>query len=414
MKTFKITKKTIIFSIVTWLMIFQSALQLKIDIMRYIDEVMAIVGLFCIFVYYGTTRRLIKKKNILIPVVALGGFIVTGLVGNAIFDYQPLGLVLTDLFTNIKFYLALVAGYYFVKKYGIRIAEKGMLFATEVSITIVFVVFMADRLLNIYGGEYRYGLRSAVLFFKHETYLAAAMVFAISVVLLFHRRHYKLFTSLGLIILFFTLRGKAIGATCTLIYLYAMHIQFNRKPKRWQIALVGIFAILLGWSQIKFYYIELAGASARSVLTLTSLKVAKDYFPIGTGFATFASDSAAKLYSPVYVKYGLHNFYELNPNNPGAFFNDTFWPIIIGQTGVIGTICYTFVVLKMFRHCVRKKEEDKFQYVVSMFIMIYLLISTTSEPAFNNSISVPLAFLLGAIFSMGRAEVDSHKEVKRI
>ena len=64
----------------------------------------------------------------------------------------------------------------------------------------------------------------------------------------------------------------------------------------------------------------------------------KDYFPLGTGFATYASDSAFKNYSPVYIKYGFLSESEVSPAS--YFMNDTFWSIIIAQTGFIGILLY--------------------------------------------------------------------------
>lgn len=76
------------------------------------------------------------------------------------------------------------------------------------------------------------------------------------------------------------------------------------------------------------------------MLTIKAFEIARDYFPIGVGFASYASHTAAIAYSPVYYLYGVNSIWELSPNNPHAFLDDTFWPIIVAQSGFIGTICY--------------------------------------------------------------------------
>ena len=128
---------------------------------------------------------------------------------------------------------------------------------------------------------------------------------------------------------------------------------------------------------------------------MTSLKIMKDYFPLGTGFATYASDSAFKNYSPVYIKYGFLSESEVSPAS--YFMNDTFWPIIIAQTGFIGILLYISVLLFLLKKCLEMESYSIKFYIGSLFIFCYLFISSTSEPAFNNSIAIPLAILFGVM-----------------
>lgn len=156
----------------------------------------------------------------------------------------------------------------------------------------------------------------------------------------------------------------------------------------------GHYWCFFAWSQIYFYFIELSGNSARSVMLLTSFVILKDYFPIGTGFGTFASHSAAVNYSPVYSKYGFEFIYELRNATEGTFFDDQFWPIILGQTGVIGTICYCYLLFHLFNIIQKLYRLDENSYIAALFCFIYLLVSSIAEPAFNNSVAIPLAFVI--------------------
>ena len=82
--------------------------------------------------------------------------------------------------------------------------------------------------------------------------------------------------------------------------------------------------------------------AARTYMYITSLKVFEDYFPLGPGFGTFGTDSAAKFYSPLNYHYGLNSIYGLNPDDDTAgttFYSDTFYPLL-AQFGVIGVVLF--------------------------------------------------------------------------
>ena len=129
-------------------------------------------------------------------------------------------------------------------------------------------------------------------------------------------------------------------------------------------------------------------------MLMTSLLIIKDYFPIGTGFGTFASHSAAVNYSPVYIKYGFELIYELRNSSKGTFFDDQFWPIIFGQTGLVGTVSYIYLLVQLFRRIQGMYRQNQNSYMAALFVFIYLMISSIAEPAFNNSVAIPLAMAL--------------------
>ena len=92
------------------------------------------------------------------------------------------------------------------------------------------------------------------------------------------------------------------------------------------------------------------------------------------------------------------------------FFNDTFWPIIIGQTGFIGTVAYLVLLFFVFSKVFQMKDINKNWYVAGLSLMVYCLVSSTSEPILNNSISVSFAILLGGMIRVleQRKKVDDY------
>ena len=392
---------------ILWLLLFsfQDLLSNIAPVFSYIDEAPLI--LFCVI----SISKIIKNKKLTIKkshrsyYLAIIIFVVSGLLGNIIYHYQRWNLVVIDLLTNLKFLGAIAFFSQWIKQDELE--TKHIVDTVKVVTIILGALFVIDRFANIFPAEYRYGIKSAVLFYNHPTYLAGICVFLIAIMTLYGANKYKLYIMFDILILIFTLRSKAIVCAIVYLILYTVIKKLNGKLKIWQIVAVGIIGIICAWSQIYFYFINLRGQSARSIMLATSLLILRDYFPIGTGFATFASHSAAVNYSPVYSKYGFELIYELRNSTEGTFFDDQFWPIIFGQTGIIGTICYLYILITIFKNIQNLYKANIDAYMSGLFVFIYLLISSVAEPAFNNSVAIPLAMVI--VMAMKKA-----KNAKRI
>ena len=251
-----------------------------------------------------------------------------------------------------------------------------------------------DSFVNVFPAEYGYGIKSTVLFYGHPTYFAGICAFLIAVMTIYHVNKYKVYILMDLMMMVFTLRSKAIVSAIVYILLYIIVKKMHGKLKIWQIVIAAIIGVACAWSQIYFYFINLRGQSAQSVMLLTSFLIMRDYFPIGAGFAAYASHGAAVNYSPVYSQYGFELIYELRNSTEGTFFDDQFWPIIFGQTGVVGTICYIYMLVFLFKKIQKLYKINVDAYISGLFAFMYLLISSIAEPAFNNSVAIPLAMAI--------------------
>ena len=93
--------------------------------------------------------------------------------------------------------------------------------------------------------------------------------------------------------------------------------------------------------------------------------------------------------------------YQKNPdfiNNP-PFMSDHFWPIIFGQAGVLGTIIFLVILGLLMKRCMDVRKHDLHGFVGVLYVMAYLMISSVAEPAFHNAVAIPLALVLGMVFS---------------
>lgn len=73
----------------------------------------------------------------------------------------------------------------------------------------------------------------------------------------------------------------------------------------------------------------------RVALYAGSVAIARDRLPFGAGVGRFGSHLSRDQYSPVYAEYGLDAVRLLGPEDPQAA-TDAYWPMILGETGVIG------------------------------------------------------------------------------
>jgi len=165
-----------------------------------------------------------------------------------------------------------------------------------------------------------------------------------------------------------------------------------------------VVGFLLSYQQIKYYYVS-NSSFARSVLTLTSIKIANEFFPVGTGFATFGSYQSGVYYSPVYHKYGIDRVWGISKSFP-MYISDTFWPMLIGQFGYLGLLFF-IIYVALFFSLISKLRQLNFDYYYSaLAFLIYLLISSTAESSFVQPYAVLFFFIIGAYIS----QLEYHSE----
>lgn len=387
-----------------YLLVFQSPLSEVHSLFGYIDELFALLGIGVVASRILTTGKLRIKKIDLAMTAMLVVFLTVGLLGNAIYQYQPLGAVLTDTFTNVKFFMSLVSGYVLFS-YCEPDQEKSVIIGHARLITLVlFACLCLDLVFQVFPSEgTRYGLREVRLFYFHETYLAGAIVFLLAVFLTFYEKKSLPYIALALLVLISTLKGKAFAGAIAFVFLFYVLVYRRKKIKIWHIIVMAVGGLVVAGDKLAYYFVEKAGESARMALTATSFEIMGDYFPIGTGFGTYGSATAINPYSPVYYKYGLNLVWGLSEDY-NLFASDTFWPIIIGQTGALGLICFVGILVLLFVRVKRVRPHDIRAYAAAIFCFVYILICSTAEPAFHNSVSVPLAMMIGYAFTLEKKE----------
>lgn len=403
-------KKTnyVFFIIAFYLIIFRDFFVDYISILEYLDELFAALAIpvaFCELQkkQYKVTisKRKIESKIVLLIL----SFLLLGLIGNLYYHYQPFfAAVLPDLFLNLKFWLSIFVAYNLFKNINLQLHGKKISQHIKFVIITYLILILLDSAFNIFPENYRYGIKSIQLFYGVHTVFAATCAFllALLTVVKEHTRGYRIYATILIVLLISTLRTKAIGAACLFILLYYIIYKFNKRMKFSHVIMLLLVGLLIGWSQIQYYFFSSISVNgARKVLLRTCIQVANDHFPFGAGFATYASHYSSVVYSPLYEKYNIMNIYGLTRNNP-VYVSDCFWPMIIAQTGYIGTLFYILALIMLFVLIQRTTNRYKNLYLASIFSLAYLAISSLAEAAFVNSIAIPLAIIIGISLSLAK------------
>ena len=389
-------KDKIILISLFYFMIFQNVLENYFNIFGILDEAMsaAIVIIAIINILSSRRKYVICKNNkkILVSVLAL---IIIGIIGNLKTDYQTMIPALKDAVCVLKgiityVFIPLCLSNLNLDEY-LTTMNNHLKFITG----LVFLTVIANLLFDIFPYyEIRFGIKSQQIFFTHPTYLASFSVIIIILLSVNLREHEenKKYIILMLLVLASTLRFKSIAFIP--IYMYLYYIVF-KKQRKLQLLDVGILCVLGGVfaiSQVMEYFNN--PDWARNVLTMNSLNIAKDNFPIGTGFGTYASWASGESYSNIYYDYNISTTWGISPDFY-EFIADTFWPMIIGQFGVLGLGIYIYILLRIYKNILNNDNLD--YYFGQILALLYLIILSIAEASFSGPIVVVYMALIAVL-----------------
>lgn len=392
------TKQWIWFIALFYFFLFKDVTEVYIGVFRYADEIVALCAI-PVFLYRLARHDFQLKTKWADLYCWLFLFSVVGLLGNLLYQYQPFwSSAIPDLILNLKFWLAIYVGQNIFGKFDVQKHAQRLFLHIKILAWIFTALVIADYLFAIFPMQMRYGLRAQKLFFSEHTAFAANAVFVISILLSIRDTIGKRCTPYfiwWMALMCTTLRSKAFGAALifSLIY-YLTYVSKKKISLRWLLLLLPVL-ILLGWNMIWFYFFsDIRGDSARYQLMMKSFVIAKDHFPLGSGFGTFASYHSTVNYSPLYYFYQLSGVNGLE-EGMAYFAFDSFWPMVLGQTGYIGVGAFCGVLWCLYKKIQGLWNESKGYYVSAFCILTYLLISSTAETAFVHPLMIPMGLWLG-------------------
>lgn len=141
----------------------------------------------------------------------------------------------------------------------------------------------------------------------------------------------------------------------------------------------------------------IASAHPRVALYVGSVAIGRDHFPLGAGLGRFGSHMSRDEYSPIYREYGLERVPGLQPTDSSAV-TDTFWPMLLGETGVIGMIAFgAFIGVLLVELWQATGRADSLRYrafaLGALMLFVESLIGSSSSATY---VAPPIAYFVFA------------------
>lgn len=337
-----------------------------------------------------------------IKILALSGlFLILGIISNIGNEFQTIGYALSDAYICIKFLLIYlgIKQYVRTKQDNERIVLHIYQFC-KAFISICFILGIINCFFPIFPTvQSQYFINTISLFFPQPTYLAIASITAVCVIItkqaVLKENKDMVFIIQGLLLTCLTFRSKAIAGALCILLIYLYFVKFRMKNKLIAGAGVLILSFMIGFDKLVFYF---GGNSrfdsnfVRERLLIDSVNIANRFFPLGSGFGTFASNIAATHWSTLYNEYNYVY---------GPFLSDSFWPIVIAQTGWIGLGIFVLIIGKLILRIVNLQKVNIYLFWAGLSIMCYELICSVAESAFFNPAVCPLFIVFGLIIKQG-------------
>ena len=169
------------------------------------------------------------------------------------------------------------------------------------------------------------------------------------------------------------------------IFFLKKKLELNSLRTNAILVLLVTFSIIVSWEKFEAYYISgfeeeyMSEMEARPAYYKTAVSIIfKDYFPLGSGLASFATATCAKFYSPLYYKYGLNEIWGLQPTQPW-FIADAFYPTL-AQFGFVGVCLFLTFWYRRYKEIYRISELK--YYKIALLCMFAIFVEATADTSY--------------------------------
>ena len=377
-----------------------------------LDEL--IVMIFIILAIYRIIicKRILKLYKIeKIMIFSLFLYIVIGLISNFKSEVLINNVdILKSLFLSLKAFIV----YFFCRAYFQSInynksyLEKIYYFLIKIIYLYVGVIIINYFINFLKPWDSRFGvIKTVSVGFSHPAEFDFFIISISSLILFLScilEKNINCFKKLIIPLIFLVLSsGRTKAVVYFLIFSIAYFIILKNKRMKF-IYIVPIIPIALYIAQDRFISQMINLKSARGNLYRTSLEICKDFFPLGSGFGTFATEMSRIKYSPLYYKYGISGIYGLRPDYP-AFMTDTYWPAVIGEVGFLGLILMLGIILGVVKLCISIPRSNMLKLGV-LSLMGYGIFASIADSIFTTyrgvAIMVITAFMISFVSKINR------------
>ena len=384
-------------SAIMTLFLFQTLLENYFSQASYIDEGLAALffGVFVLDLIVSGEARIRELAVCFLILWATAA----GLYGNWKFGIQDTNsAIYLDIISHFKYAMLYLGVTSAVRKRRWNVAE-----AARIPVLLAkgyLIVLFVFGVLNIFVdlgmyGEIRYGLRNYSFVFGTPGIVTNTVLYIIMLLLLDSALHEgrpnKSFLLMAIAVLIMVIKSRSLILAATALILFESFVLEKKQDMRLRILGIAIIGGLIGYPQYQNYFVNGVtanrGTAPRQLFWQGGLRLFKEYFPYGTGFGTFGSSTAATNYSSLYYILEFNTVTGMQPSNT-MYLNDTFWPMIFTQLGLIGMIPYILLLIIIFYDIYRNAKRSGSLYIrfaAYLYIANVLFSSIQSSYPCNNS-----------------------------
>lgn len=373
----------------------------------YVDELCA-VFLLLLFGYKVAKSKTWEFNKAFLFLISVFIFY---LLYSIVIHSNSTGAILTDFIIQIKPYVAFFCVYAIHPK----LSDNQKKIIRQVIVLCSLYLIMVGITLFVYYDiiEYTFG---------HVSRLATASSI-LALLYLYCSEYTKADKLIFIVILalgLFSTRSKHFGffAFCTLLILYfnqSFKMKLNLKNSFFIIAALAL-TILVAWEKIYFYFVTGGFGEGRTVndlyarmaLYYFATHILMDFFPFGSGFASFGTYASGTSYSPIYIKYGMNKMQGLTKDAPD-FIADTYYPAL-AQFGFAGVILFFYFWINLAKQAIKAYSKGYHkESIMAIMIIVFFIIECTSDATLTHNRGMFMMMLLGLLFSDIKKSEAAHE-----
>lgn len=397
-----------------WPLLFQSV--------KYADEGITLLAFLFFIVIPWLTKGQRPLKTGIEWLLSL--FLLVGII-SSIAARVPLFIAASQFLLYVKgflfFYIlaSIPANNLTLRKYVRSFAYVALLFLFFGFVDLVAPSWLRSVTGNVDYISYRMGIPSVISLFVHPGVFGWFMCFIalywFAFFIVFGKGSY-LFTGLAFSLgCFLSMRAKPLGGLVGGILAGLSTLPLTKRIRNGLVFItVGLCVSIPVWPKLYGLYqstvtnyvkVRDPMLVARNALYITSVDIAKDYFPFGAGFGRYGGWISAKYYSPLYDEYDLSRVYGMTEEKT-SFTCDTFWPMVLGETGFIGLALYAGILISFVKTLYKQVRNESNRYVKAfqlgtLMILIESLVESLASPIYTKGPYVYLIFgAIGICYSL--------------
>lgn len=352
----------------------------------YTDEILALL----LILFASTTiweRKNTKELHLLVWVIGIFSFYA---IYSFLIRSNTPQAILMDFVIQIKPFLAFYCAWIIAPKFT-KQQKKILSVVCLIMGGIILIAVVTENMWTFFGHPSRLATSAtvtALLFFYCSSYSWSdiiAFIILISISLLSTRSKAYGFWGISVFLLIYCKVGGSLRLNIKAI-----------------LALfVAVFiSITLSWEKIVLYYIDGMMNSeqmwSRPAMMITAFQILFDYFPFGSGFASFATYASSVHYSKIYAEYGIDHLYGISENWP-SFITDAYYPEL-AQFGIVGVCLYVSFWVVIMRQSSPLLQKGYYkEFIIAVLICAFFFIEGIADATFVHNRGVFILILLGLI-----------------